>query len=151
AAALRKRARVLWAALAVVVIAALVAAVGFLQANHQRGQAQQRFREATGLRLAAEASAMLAHIKPGGDIRALQQMLAARAIGGSPVDGALFDAQVDRSTTRRIIDAGAPVVSMAARPEHHLVAAADGDGTVRMWDTATGRPRGDPLKGDDKL
>ena len=41
-------------------------------------EADTRFREATTLRLSREAQSMLAGIRSGGDVRAFQQILAAR-------------------------------------------------------------------------
>ena len=54
-AALRKRTQVLWAVLAVTVLVALMAVAGFRQASVAGSEADARAREATALRLTAEA------------------------------------------------------------------------------------------------
>ncbi len=62
-----------------------------VQANHARNQAdiarQQadaRFRAATSLRLVSEAQPMLVGARPGGAVRAYQQLLAARRLAHTP-------------------------------------------------------------------
>ena len=66
--------------LAVTAIIAVVAVILGVQANHARKQADARFREATSLRLVSEAQPMLAGARPGGAVRAYQQLLAARRL-----------------------------------------------------------------------
>jgi hypothetical protein len=112
AGALRKRSRILAAVLAVTAIIAVVA--GFLyvsaekaqhQANDARQQADTRFRDATSLRLVSEAQPMLAGTRPGGEVRAFQQLLAARQLAQSPDDGPLLNALVKRVNLIKIAQA----------------------------------------------
>ena len=116
AATLRKRSRILAVVAVIAVVGATVAAVFYTQANSARRQAQDRFHEATALRLNSEAADMLAGENLGGDVRAFQELLAARAVFGTPDEGALLHAVVVRATTFKIIDAGAVVHQCGVQP-----------------------------------
>jgi len=78
---LRKRSLVLRAVLAVALLIAAAAVYGFVTARRETDRANERTREALGLRLTYEGQAMLAGIQGGGDIRALTQILAAQTCG----------------------------------------------------------------------
>jgi hypothetical protein len=82
---LRNRARVLRAALFLVVIVAVVAVGAFVQALQARRQADISAREATAYRLTTEAALTLSNSRPGTDVQAIQKLLAAQAIGGQTV------------------------------------------------------------------
>ncbi len=149
AGALRKRSRVLMVVLAVAVVAALVAAVGFVQATSARHQAQLRFRQATALRLVSESQGMLDGFLPGGDGRALDQVLAADKLGPgqAQVDSAMFSAVINRSDTHKIVDTTSPVMSAAVSPDGHRMVSGEDNSTIRIWDADTGQPTGEPLTG----
>ena len=79
AAALGKRSRILLTVLAVIAVIAVIAAVvGFVQAWQAKRETDRILREATSLRLVAEAQSMLAHTRFEGDVRAFQQLIVAR-------------------------------------------------------------------------
>jgi WD40 repeat protein len=111
----------------------------------QRQQAVRRLHDAVAAKLNAQGAAMLAGLTPGGDERGLQELLAANAIEPSGVP--ILDAQIARFTTQKIIQTGSPVSGLAYSPDGHRVATGEGDGSVRQWDTSTGRAIGSPLKG----
>ncbi|SPM38380.1 hypothetical protein MNAB215_557, partial [Mycobacterium numidiamassiliense] len=127
-------------------------ATEYLAASRQRqdGRLQaerQRFRDLVARRLVAEAKAMMAQTIPGGDARAFQQLLAARAISSEPDDEAISHALALRPRTLKIMDAGKPLLGLTFRPDGQRFAAAADDRTVRVWDAVTGRPVGEPLTG----
>ena len=130
-------------ALAMLTVTAVVlAVVAFVQ--NDRAITQRN--HAIASRLNAEAAAMLIQDEPGGDERALQQLLAARRVS-TPDDGVLLSALAQRATTAKIIGGGAPLFGVAVSPDGRLIATAEKDRTVRLWDMVTGERVGNPLRG----
>jgi WD40 repeat protein len=127
------------------VVFAVVAFAQRQQAVAQRQQAEQHLHEAIAAKLDAEGSAILAGVAPGGDARALQELLAANAIVTNPVS--ILNAQINRFTTQKIVDISSVALDLAYSPDGSRVATAAVDGTVRQWDTVTGKPIGLPIKG----
>ncbi|APE15880.1 hypothetical protein BOH72_12270 [Mycobacterium sp. WY10] len=143
---LRKRSRILRAVLALTAVVAVVAGVGFARANSASNEAQRQFRLATSQRLATEAQAMLAGARPGGDIRALQELLASQALAATPDRGALYDAVLAKSATAKIGRvANTTPNAIRYSPDGRLLATGYGDGSVRLSDAQTGQPVGKPL------
>ena len=67
--------------LAVTVLVAATAVAGFVLATAARKEADARNRDATALRLASQGEVLLAGAGPGGDVRAMLQLLAAHGLG----------------------------------------------------------------------
>lgn len=132
---LRKRARIL-AAIAVVAVICTVAALYF----YQRAKDQQI--EATAQRLNSEAAEILSGANLGGDQRAFQELLAARALSDVPNDAALIRASANRATTVKIFDTGAAVNAAAISAEGDMLASAGDDGIVHLWDVAKNNSAG---------
>jgi WD40 repeat protein len=150
---LRKRSRILRAVLALTVVVAVVAVSGFVFAMSARGQAQERFRQATSVRLVSEADAILNSSRPGTDARALQQLLAANALSPKPLEQELYSVAVKTFTTLKIIDTSRAIVggvfSPAAvfNPQGRRFLTGGTDGRMHLWDTETGQQVGDDLIG----
>lgn len=146
-AVLRKRSRVLRVLVAGTATVAVLAIAASVWATSAHSQAQARFRQATAARLESEAQGMLEQVRPGGDQRALQQVLAARLIDNDPNDDAIYSAAVTRHDLVKIIPAGSPVYSVAFSPDGSRIASASDDHLVRVWDRVTGKLVGQPLAG----
>lgn len=151
-ATLRQRSRVMRAVLAGTAVIAVLALVASVFAFVSRGQAQDRFRQATGVRLNSEAQAMLAGSRPGGDTRAIQELLAARSLTAQPDDDVLYSAVADRATTSKIIPVGyvddpESDFVVAWNPEGTLLATSTGKGEPQLVDAESGQLDGGPLTG----
>ncbi|MBV9640518.1 MAG: PQQ-binding-like beta-propeller repeat protein [Mycobacteriaceae bacterium] len=143
----RRFRRLRTAAITGLIALTVVAVVAAGIAVAQRQEAIRRLHDATVARLDAEGASMLAGATPGGDERAVQELLAAHAIANRPDGVPILNAQIARFATQKILDASSSVHQLAYSPDGSRVATADDDGTVRQWDAATGKPMGSPLKG----
>jgi WD40 repeat protein len=152
AAALRKRSRILVTVLAFTAIIAVVAVMLGVQANHAQKRADERFREATSLRLVSEGESMLAGTRPGVTVQSYQELLAAHAIPSTlSGDDYLFAALNRERQLVKDIDTPATVMSVAFSPDGTRIAAGCTDGSIRVWNAATGQPIGPPLLGHEQL
>jgi WD40 repeat protein len=146
----RRFRRLRTAAIASLAVLTVIAVVAALIAFAQRQQAIRRLHDATVAKLNAEGAAMLAGATPGGDVRALQELLAANAIEADGVP--ILNAQIARFTTQKIVDTSSPVHQLAYSPDGSRIVTAEADGTVRRWQSASGKPVGAPMKGhSDKV
>lgn len=152
----RVRSNVKWRWLVGAVGAALVLlAAGLAIAAKLARDAEQRARaeltRAVSLRAAAEAPAMVAGVRAGGHERALQQLLAAHALGSAPVEvsSAMLSVILEIPGELKLLDTGAVVNATAFTPEpgaERFVSGGAG-GRVQRWDARTLRPIGAPLQG----
>jgi WD40 repeat protein len=129
----------------VAVVAALIAVAKQREANRQRQDAIQHLHDAVVAKMNAEGASMLAGLSPGGDVRALQELLAANAIEANGVP--VLNAQIARFTTQKIINPAATSYVLAYSPDGRRIVTGHIDGTLRQWDPATGKPVGAPMKG----
>ncbi|MGW2660143.1 nSTAND1 domain-containing NTPase [Nocardia tengchongensis] len=148
---LRRRSHILRAVLAVAVVTAVVAGFFAVRTTLAQNESNRRLHEATALRLVSEGQAMLAGIRPGGDTRAIEQILAARQIGSHPDDGAVLDALSTTSAEVRIFDTPArdSVTAFTVSPDRRRAASASG-GTIQLRDGVTGRTMGPLITANNK-
>ncbi|WP_157900640.1 TIR domain-containing protein [Mycobacterium rhizamassiliense] len=144
---LRRRSRVLTVVAVIAILAAAAAIYGVVTATQARKQANERTREAIALRLTSEGRAILGGELEGGDIRAIQEILAAPGVSPGADRGALYDGLVGLSTTLKIIATPNPVQDISISPDGHRIVTAQFDGSLRLWDSETGQPIGSPLTG----
>ncbi|WP_325432198.1 DUF2510 domain-containing protein, partial [Mycobacterium sp.] len=147
----RRLRRAAIAGLAVLTISALTAATIALfqwrEARHQKEQALMQRNQAVALRLSSQGESMLAGTRGGGDVQALQQILAVPRIARGADAGALFTGVSERRDTIKIIPTADDTVNaMALSPNgRHIIAG--GNRKLQIWDTDTGQPIGAPLTG----
>lgn len=134
---LRKRSRVLRAVLAVAVVVALVAAGGWAYAFWALQQSETREREAIALRLTSQGQAMMAGLEPGGDVRAIQQILAAQRISPDINEGGLLTALTAHSDLVKIVETDPEGLIEALSPDGTRVLQSRGD-AMRLLDSTTG-------------
>src|SRR5262249_36163725 len=144
----RRRLQSTFAVVSVVAIAVLIA--GFLGFSKV-----QSSRQATAWGLLNDAAQMLHGSRAGGDVRALQELLAASSISKEATGAAAAVAESTRNqvkiienpprtdTTRdgKPIDGIAPVRSVAVSPDGTLIAWACDDRLVRVWNQTTNETR----------
>ncbi len=121
------------------------------QAVESDQRARQELRRSVSLLAAAETPAMLAGDRAGGHERALQQVLAARAIGGSTVEveGAMLSAIKALPHELKVLDTGAAIHAAAWSPASGsaLFVTGGSGGRVQQWDANTLQPIGTTLAG----
>ena len=136
------------AAIAGLILLTVVAVVAAVVAVAQRQTAIRRLHDATVARTQRRSNGDASTgSSPGGDSRALQEVLAANAIEPNKVP--ILNAQIARFSTQKIIDLGvaSPAHSLAYSPDGSRLVTGQVDGTLRQWDAATGKPMGSPMKG----
>src|SRR5581483_1325562 len=141
AATLRKRSRVMRAVLAITAVVAIGAVVAFGFAMNSRSQAQARFRQATSVRLSAEAQGMLANTRAGSDIQAIQQLLAADALEPGSIDDAIYTTVVRAFNTVKLIQTPSQIEAFDVSSDGQRIVTGGKDPTLRLWDVQTGQPR----------
>jgi WD40 repeat protein len=140
AAVLRRRSRILRAVLVGTAIVAIIAVVFAVIAYTKSKEAAASLQDSTSRRLDYEAQAILAGSLRGGDIRAFQELLAARALTDKPDNGALLDALSKRLSTNKIAYVPALANSVwAFSPDGKTIATGGKDNAVQLWSTDTGQ------------
>lgn len=147
AARLRKQARQLQGALLSVIILVGVAGYGLYHANSEKKERKLAQREIISLRLVSESLDIVNGIRPGGDERAILQLLAAQQIvpGNRKVDAALITTLNRKYSTQKIWTTGNPVNAVAFSSDGTRIVSAGDDGMLRWWDAYTGQLSGDPI------
>ncbi len=146
---LRKQTRQLQGALLSVIILAGVAGYGLYDAHSEKKVRKLAQREAISLRLVSESLDISSGVRPGGDERAILQLLAAQQLspGNKKVDAALIATLSRKYTTQKIWSVGSKINAIAFSPDGTRLVSSDSDGMLQEWDINTGQPLGDRLPG----
>ncbi|MEV6660165.1 nSTAND1 domain-containing NTPase [Nocardia fluminea] len=150
--ALHRRSRILRAALAVTIIAALVAGLLWVRADRAQERAVAENRHATVLALSANSQLMLSGRWPGksDDILGMQMAMAAHRLNvGTELDFPLLNAIHQQGELRKIIHTdGADVTDVAYSPDGKRIATTRGV-AIQLLDAATWEPIGALMEGHE--
>lgn len=131
----RRRSRLLMGVGAAAVVIALVAAFGIFELI-------QSSRHTKAWQLVSQADQMLEGGRAGGDVRALQQLLAADSLGARAADAVVNkrrDAlKIIENPPRTDNEGVTPVRSVAISPDGTRIVSGNDDHTARVWDANTG-------------
>ena len=144
---LRRRSQVLAALLAVIVMVAGIAVIAFTRAQTAEKDARKQTLQAVAAKLAGQSRAMLGGARPGGDRRAIQQMVAADALMPDNDPDSLLATLSDTRRLLRIITAPTNVFGVDVSPDGRYMVSGGEDGLIRRWDLDSGEPVGEPLTG----
>jgi hypothetical protein len=145
AARLRTRGRQLVGLLVTAGVVALVAGWFAVRANRESGRAERQFTEATALRLNSEAQAMLSGAHGGGAALALLELLAAHRLAPHvEIEGTMLGAVLALPNVEKIFASGGR--TLAFTPDGTRIVGIDQDRRLRLWDTTSGQPIGEPLE-----
>src|SRR5262249_27645669 len=148
AARLKKRGRQLIGLVLAAAGVALLAGWFAWKAQHESKLAEQQFKQATALRLNAEAQAMLSGARAGGSVLGLLKLLAAHRIAlHIEIEGAMATQMVAFQHIEKIIDSNSPVTAVGFSPDGTRILSGNYDKTLRLWDAKSGQPLGAPMRG----
>ncbi|MGY2116594.1 nSTAND1 domain-containing NTPase [Nocardia gipuzkoensis] len=146
--ATRNRARILTALVAVLVVVAVLAGIGFVNATRASNRANAQTRSAIAERLIQDGAATLQGRQTGSDIHAIQEILAAHALApSSRTATALIDARYARRHLHHIIQTRTEILDVDFSPDGTRIVSGSRNGTSSVWDTVTGQPVGEPFTG----
>lgn len=140
----RRRRRILTAAVgafAIIAVIATVAAVTAFSAS----------RKATAERVAAEAQGMLNRDRPGGDVRAIQEMLAADSLSPGTTADTAVAAAVKLSSASKLIAPPGITQTAAFSPDGARIASGGFDHKLWLWNADTGAQIGQHPFEDDTM
>lgn len=111
---------------------------------------EKQFREATALRLVAQAQNTLIGKRSGGTELGLLTLLAASRISSMPeTEGGLLDGIVAFQRLEKIFKTGSIIRALAISPDGYRLLYGSDDKTLQLCDVQTGKPIGVPLVGHE--
>ncbi|NKY42664.1 TIR domain-containing protein [Nocardia cerradoensis] len=140
--ALRARARMLVALVVVALFGAGLAGIGVYRATAESKRAARAADDSLAARLVTQAEQQLTtRALPGGDRRALWQILAANRLSPGTAASALVAAQYQARSITKIFGDAVPGARLAMSPDSRWVATSELLGSITLWDNASGTLR----------
>ncbi|HKP40677.1 TIR domain-containing protein [Mycobacterium sp.] len=137
----RRRKAAFWGLVAAALVVALVLGIQTINVFSSKRETRLREQQNTAWQLVSDAEQILKGSRAGGDVKALQELIAADAMGPTTAEAVANTRRDELKIMENPLAADGrvmPVRSLAASPDGSRVVSGSDDNAVRVWDTKSG-------------